>query len=137
MQKTFISAFIGLGLSLASINAFALADIYISNDTDFPSTAKINGSLCSASMPGGVGVTHPHQTNKIPGNAVNTVCRMTKIGASVCEVAIHLDARCSDDSNIGTASVDLDSGAITAQITDANYEITIDGTHITLRKATV
>lgn len=122
-MKKFVKLSALLGALVLPAGAFA-DSLTIVNNTDFYITSTVNGSICSATMPGGYGITPPHSTKSIPSLAVIAACGLSH--QHDCKADIHLSNDCSGPA-VGSAIFDTSKGILQAGANDAKYRITYSG----------
>jgi hypothetical protein len=112
-----------MAMSMSSVtHAFSLE---LQNNTNLPSTSKINGT-CSSMIPGGSGITKPHSHNSISGFLVKSVCGFT---AKTCKAEVYATENCdaSGAAKIADMVLDLVHGGITPSNIQPGYTFTSPG----------
>ena len=120
ISKMIIAGVLGMGMACS---AFAASELTIVNNTNYDSTSKINGGMCSNDIPEamGGGVTKAHQTKKVPGTAIGFAC----FGhSSDCKADVFMTNDCSG-SIVATVIFDTKKGI--QSITPKSTEFTVSG----------
>lgn len=122
-----------LFLSISGISSIAVAstNLSITNNTDFPSTAYINGFACSSGI-GDKGITKPHSTNTIESSLLSIICLSNPHS---CSADIYLSSNCTG-AKIASGTFDTSKGVIpgSIHIYDQAYSIIAAGFSVTLNK---
>lgn len=114
-----------------SLTAFAMT-LTIDNKTDFDSTTRANGGLCSSSVLGDAGITHPGHVNVITKNQLNLACMFNK---KDCTADVYMSDNCSGDI-VATVTMDVtDAGIKTVTIKNPNFIFDYSAFAITLKPA--
>jgi hypothetical protein len=82
-------------------------DLLISNNTDYFSTAIINGGPCSTVLPNNYGITSPHEmAHTVPGGYVKMACFLNPFN---CTADVYMTENCSGPK-IATVYVNIFQG---------------------------
>jgi len=127
VKKMVFNTLFAIGMSLPVL-AFAANDLVITNDTNYPSTSKMNphkagGGVCTSSIPGIDGVTQPHQPKTTPNWQVRVACILD---LENCQAFVYPNTNCSGNP-IAKVVLSVSSGIKDAQVLQAGYSIPAHG----------
>lgn len=122
-MKSLIKSLSAITLSLAAATAFsAPTHLVTHNNTNENSNAYIAGTVPSPHP------TAPMSTNKVYWNLVKIACFPYKTPDGKCTALIKMATNTSSPVEVGTVTMDLNSGAMTpSEIRKNGYVFTVNG----------
>lgn len=114
MSACLSAIMLGFTASLAYASALTIV-----NNTDHDSTTVTNDRICSATLPGGGGVTKAHSTNVVSEGKIKIACFHNKEN---CKAAVYMTNNCTG-SSIATVIFDINKGIKSITMHEPGYEI--------------
>lgn len=105
IQKKYLASLLIIGTINLPLSTYA-GNLIVSNNTNQDSTSIINHGACSNTLPGGIGITHAHQTNSVPETILKLACLTNTTN---CQADVYMTSNCTGPA-IGTVTLNVSTG---------------------------